>query len=130
MKANMARLQKDNNANDTFFNARMTVAPVLFIAEFGIPVKGRLQPYLTGGLGISFFSLNYDVSPTEGRSVFNVSFTMMPLAGVRYEASRNLYPFLETGVVLLADGPPVGFPQGSKMTGYNAITAGVQYRFR
>jgi hypothetical protein len=54
---------------------------------------------------------------------------MMPLVGFRYKASDHLYPFLESGFVILADGPPIGFPMGEKVTGYNFISAGLQYRF-
>jgi hypothetical protein len=50
-------------------------------------------------------------------NVSNVSFTMMPLVGFRYKASDHLYPFLESGFVILADGPPIGFPMGEKATG-------------
>ena len=127
-KAQFVRLQKDNNPNDAFQNARMTVAPFLFTAEYEFG-KGKLQPYITGGLGIIMYNLNYDVSPTEGKTVFNVSFSMMPAAGINYAATKNVFPFIEVAVVLVADGPPQGFPKGEKMTGYTAITAGVHYRF-
>jgi opacity protein-like surface antigen len=129
MKAQFVRLQQDKNPSDQFQNARMTVAPLIFTAEYSV-IKGKFQPYVTGGLGITFFNLNYDTSPTTGESVNNVSFTMMPLIGIRYAASNHIYPFMETGLVLLADGPPIGFPKGEKMTGYNGITAGVCYRFK
>ena len=128
MKAQYVRLQKDKNSADAFQNARMTIAPLIFTAEYS-SVKGKLQPYITGGLGITFFNLNYDTSPTSGESVNNVSFTMMPLVGFRYAASKNIYPFIESGFVLLADGPPIGFPKGEKITGYNSIVGGVCYRF-
>jgi len=130
MKAHFTRLQKDNNPNDQFQNARMTIAPLLFTAEWTISTKGNLQPYLTGGLGISFFNFNYEISPGDGKTIFNVSFTMMPQAGLRYKASEHVFPFIEWGLVLLADGPPIGFPKSSEITGYNAITAGVAYRFK
>jgi len=130
IKANFTRLQNDDNTNDTFQNARLTIAPILFTAEYTITDKGRFQPYLTAGLGISMYSFNYDVSPTEGKSEFNVSFTMMPLAGLRYKATSRIYPFIETSFVLLADGPPPGFPQSSLMTGYQSIVGGIQYRFK
>ena len=130
MKAHLTRLQKDNNPNDQFQNARMTIAPLLFTAEWTISTKGNLQPYLTGGLGISFFNFNYEISPGDGKTIFNVSFTMMPQAGLRYKASEHVFPFIEWGLVLLADGPPIGFPKSSEITGYNAITAGVAYRFK
>jgi hypothetical protein len=130
MQTQFTRLQKDNNPNDQFQNARMTIAPLLFTAEWSISTKVSLQPYLTGGLGISVFNLNYDISPTEGETVNNVSFTMMPQAGLRYKASETLYPFIEASLVLLADGPPIGFPKSTQMTGYNSITAGISYRFK
>jgi hypothetical protein len=129
-KAHFTRLQKDKNPNDAFQNARMTVAPLLFTAAYGANGKARVQPYVTAGLGITFFNLNYDVSPTDGKTVFNVSFTMMPLIGFRYAATPRLYPFIESGFILIADGPPIGFPKADKITGYNSLLAGVQYRFR
>lgn len=129
MKAQYVRMQNDKNPSDAFQNARMTIAPVIFTAEYS-SIKGSVQPYITGGLGITFFNLNYDTSPTTGESVNNVSFTMMPLVGLRYAASKNIYPFIESGFVLLADGPPIGFPKGEKMTGYNNIVGGVCYRFK
>ena len=129
MKAQYVRLQNDKNPADAFQNTRMTIAPLIFTAEYA-SIKGSLQPHITGGLGITFFNLNYDTSPTTGESVNNVSFTMMPSVGIRYVASKNIYPFIESGFVLLADGPPIGFPKGEKMTGYNNITAGVCYRFK
>lgn len=107
----------------------MTLAPVLFTAEYEGFTKGNLQPYDSGGLGISFFSIHYETSPTQGTSLFNVSFTMMPQVGLRYAATSSLYPFVESGVVLLADGPPIGFPKGEQMTGYSFITTGVHYQF-
>ena len=129
MKAQYVRMQNDKNPTDQFQNARMTIAPVVFTAEYS-SIEGSVQPYITGGLGITFFNLNYDTSPTAGESVNNVSFTMMPLVGIRYAASKNIYPFIESGFVLLADGPPIGFPKGEKVTGYNNIVAGVCYRFK
>ena len=129
MKTDFVRLQNDNNPSDTFQNARMTLAPILFTAEYEVPTAGALKPYVSGGLGLSLFNLNYDVSPTEGHTNFNVSFTMAPRVGLRYKASSNLFPFIETNLILLADGPPIGFPKGEKMTGYGGIEAGVSYRF-
>src|SRR5215471_12073953 len=46
LKTQFTRLQKDKNANDAFQQARMTVAPLLFTAEYGDFVKGNIQPYL------------------------------------------------------------------------------------
>jgi opacity protein-like surface antigen len=129
MKTDFVRLQKDKNPSDTFQNARMTLAPILFTAEYEVPTTGALKPYVSGGLGLSIFNLNYDVSPTEGHTDFNVSFTMAPRLGLRYKTASHLLPFIETNLILLADGPPQGFPKGEKMTGYMGIEAGVSYRF-
>jgi len=129
LKAHFTRLQNDKNPADSFQNARMTIAPILIIVEYRIPVKGKLEPYVSGGLGVSLFSFNYDTSPTAGKTLFNVSFTMAPVVGVNYNATKNIYPFVEWGLVLLTDGPPVGFPKADKMTGYHSIIAGLKYRF-
>jgi hypothetical protein len=130
MKTQFVRLQKDKDPTDGFQQARMTVAPILFTAEYGARGSlNRFQPYVAGGLGLSFYSLNYNVSPAEGKSVFNVSFAMMPMAGIRYAASKHLYPFVESGLLLIADGPPIGFPKGEKMTGYTSLVTGLNYRF-
>ena len=129
MQTHFTRLQKDKNSNDAFQNARMTLAPVIFTAEYSIATKGKLQPYAAGGLGLTLLSLNYDISPTEGESVFNVSFSMMPQVGLRYKINDHMYIFTDWSLVLLADGPPIGFPKGNEMTGYNGIAAGVNYRF-
>jgi opacity protein-like surface antigen len=129
MQTDFVRLQKDKNPKDTFQNARMTLAPILFMAEYELKTHSAWKPYIAGGLGISLFNFTYHISPTEGRADFNVSFSLAPQLGVRYEASPHLLPFLETRLVLLADGPPIGFPNADKMTGYTAIAAGVNYRF-
>lgn len=131
MKIQMARFAKDNNPADSFFDAKITVAPVLFTAEYAFNRSKNFQPYVTGGLGLSFFAVSYNSSPTaiDDKQISNVSFTMMPLVGFRYKANEHLYPFLESGFVILADGPPIGFPMGEKATGYNFISAGLQYKF-
>ena len=54
---------------------------------------------------------------------------MMPALGLKYKASENLYPFFETGLVSLMDGPPVGFPEGYNVTGYVFINVGARYVF-
>jgi opacity protein-like surface antigen len=129
LKAQFVRLQKDGDYTDSFQNARMTIAPILLIVEYRIKTNGKLEPYISGGFGVSLFSLNYDTSPTAGTSDFNVSFSMAPVVGVNYNVSKNIYPFAEWSLVLLTDGPPIGFPKSDKMTGYNSIVAGVKYRF-
>ena len=131
VKIQMARFAKDNNPADSFYGAKITVAPVLFSAEYTLNRSKNFQPYITGGVGLSFFAVSYNSSPTavDDKQIFNVSFTMMPLVGFRYKASEHLYPFVESGFIILADGPPVGFPVGEKATGYNFISAGLQYRF-
>src|SRR5215510_5891683 len=46
MKTHFTRLQNDKDPNDAFQNARITVAPVLFTAEYGGFSKGNFQPYV------------------------------------------------------------------------------------
>ena len=131
LKAQFTRLQKDKDANDAFVDSRLTIAPLLFTAEYGNFLNGNLQPYLTAGIGISFFNINYgDTLSPETNALNNVSFTMMPQIGLRYTASKNVFPFIESGLILIADGPPIGFPKSDQMTGYAFITAGVLYRFK
>ena len=43
MKTQFARLQKDKDPNDGFQQARMTITPVIFTAEYGW-FKSTLQP--------------------------------------------------------------------------------------
>jgi len=69
------------------------------------------------------------MAPTQGTSINNVSFTKMPLVGWRYTASPNVFVFPESGMQLIADGPPMGFPEGEKMTGYGLVSTGIHYRF-
>jgi hypothetical protein len=114
MKIQMARFAKDNSSADSFYDAKLTVAPVLFTVEYTFNRSKNFQPYISGG---------------RDKQIFNVSFTMMPLVGFLYKANEHLYPFLESGFVILADGPPIGFPMGEKVTGYNFISVGLQYRF-
>jgi hypothetical protein len=131
MKIQMARFAEDNNPTDSFYGAKLTVAPIVFTAEYTFNKSKNFQPYITGGLGLAFFVVSYNSSPTaiDDKQISNVSFTMMPLLGFRYKANDHLYPFLESGFVIVADGPPIGFPMGEKATGYNFISAGLQYRF-
>jgi opacity protein-like surface antigen len=131
MKIQMARFAMDKNPSDSFYGAKLTVAPIIFTAEYTLNRSKNFQPYVTGGLGLSFFAVSYNSSPTaiDDKRISNVSFTMMPLVGFRYKANDHLSPYLESGFVIIADGPPVGFPIGEKATGYNFISLGVQYRF-
>lgn len=131
MKIQMARFAKDNNPVDSFYDAKLTVAPIVFTAEYTFRKSKVFQPYIGGGLGLSFFAVSYNSSPSaiDDKQISNVSFTMVPLVGFRYKTNDHLYPFVESGFVIIADGPPVGFPMGEKATGYNFIAAGVQYRF-
>jgi opacity protein-like surface antigen len=131
MKIQMARFAKDSNPTDSFYDAKLTIAPIIFTAEYSFNRSKKFQPYITGGLGLSFFAVSYNSSATaiDDKQISNVSFTMMPMVGFRYKANNHLYPFLESGFVILADGPPIGFPEGEKATGYNFISAGIQYRF-
>ena len=131
MNLQMSRFAEDNNPKDEYYDAKLTVAPFLFTLDYNFMPDRQWQPYLGGGLGISGFVVSYNSSPTEidDQSDFNVSFTMMPKVGIRYKASEKLFPFFETGLVAVMDGPPVGFPEGEKVTGYQFISLGVSYTF-
>jgi len=131
MKIQMARFARDNNPADSFYGSKLTVAPIIFTAEYTLNRSRNFQPYFTGGLGLSFFAVSYNTSAIaiDDKQISNVSFTMMPLIGFRFRANDHLFPFLESGFLIIADGPPVGFPMGEKATGYNFISAGLQYRF-
>ena len=126
-----ARFSKDKDPDDDYHGAKISVAPVIFNAEYELNKKGNLRPYVAGGIGISFFSVSYNSSATsiDDKQINNVSFTMMPLIGLRYRVNDHLFPHLETGWMLIADGPPPGFPQSDKLTGYNFVALGVAYRF-
>jgi hypothetical protein len=129
MEIHLARLQRDRDPTDAFGNTRMTLAPVIFTAEYEAFMKNRLRPYIKGGLGLALFTIDYDEGASAHRSIFNLSFTMSPEIGLRYAASSHFQTFIGSNLVLLADGPPVGFPQGNKITGYASIIAGTSYRF-
>jgi hypothetical protein len=97
-----ARLVKDKEWSDSFDDARLTVAPILVVAEKKFS-SSNLQPYIAAGLGISFFNFRYEVSPTEGHAENNVSFTMSPQIGLSYRpyessytSSKRMYCFLQT----------------------------------
>ncbi len=77
----MARFATDKNPDDKLFETKLTVAPLLFTAEYAITGSQRFQPYFAAGLGLSFFAVSYNSTPTaiDDKHIFNVSFTMMPL---------------------------------------------------
>lgn len=131
MNIQMARFAKDKNPEDAFYEAKITVAPVLFTIDYTFCHDCDWQPYLSAGIGLSFYVVSYNSSPDtiDDQSDFNTNFTMMPKAGLRYRASDHLYPFIETGLVTLMDGPPVGFPEGYNVTGYQFVALGVSYTF-
>jgi hypothetical protein len=128
MNVHFARLQHDKNPEDMFQNARLTVAPVIFFAEYEFAL-GKIRPYVAAGIGLSMFNVTYDTTATSGYADFNLSFSMSPRAGLRYSVNERIYPYIEASLIVIADGPPIYFPHSEKLTGYGAITAGVCYRF-
>jgi hypothetical protein len=130
MKAHFTRLQKDKTVEDAFHNSRMTIGSLLFTNEYEGNINQKLRPFFSLGLGISLFNLNYDSNTDQHTALTNVSFTMAPQLGLRYAASKQTFVFVESSLVLIADGPPPGFPKSDRMTGYNAIVAGVGYSLR
>ena len=64
MKIQIPRFAKDNNPADSFYDAKLTVAPVLFSGEYTFNRSKNFQPYITGALGLSFFAVSYNSSAT------------------------------------------------------------------
>ena len=123
-----ARMHNDNNESDKFNNTRLDQMPILATGEYEL-MTTKLVPYVGLGLGISLYNLNYDVSPTEGETDFNASFSMMPRLGVKMQASEHWIPFLEVNSPFVMDGPPIGVDKGEKATGYVGVAVGAAYRF-
>ncbi|ANE50960.1 outer membrane beta-barrel protein [Flavisolibacter tropicus] len=123
-----ARMHNDNDASDKFINTRLDQVPILATAEYELTTT-KLIPYVGLGLGVSLYNLNYDVSPTEGETDFNASFSMMPRLGVKMQASEHWIPFLEVNSPFVMDGPPIGVDKGEKATGYVGVAIGTAYRF-
>lgn len=128
-EVDFVRLQKDKDPNDAFENARMSLGVLLLTADYEFNKNSKLRPFVSGGLGITFFNLNYDTGATTGETVNNVSFTLSPAVGLRYQLSEKTFLFIKDKLVLITDGPPQGFPEGEKSAGYNAIAAGIIFRF-
>src|SRR4029079_11600345 len=117
-ESHFVRLQRDKNSSDAFGNARMTIVPLVFTGEYEtVLINNKWKPFVSGGLGITVFNLNYDSGPFQHNAYTNVSFTMSPKFGLRYALAENLIPFIQSSLILIADGPPVGFPKGEKLTG-------------
>lgn len=123
-----ARLHNDNNESDQFINTRLDQMPIVLTGEYELLTK-KLVPYVGMGLGVSLYNFNYDVSPTEGETDFNASFSMMPRLGVRMQANEHWYPFLEVSSPLVMDGAPVGVDKADKLTGVVGVAIGAAYRF-
>ena len=120
------RMHKDENVSDTFTNPRLDQVPILVTGEYEFS-GNKLVPYAGLGLGVSLYNLSYDLTPTSGRTVNNVSFSMMPRLGLRLALNKKVNPFLEANAPLVMDGPPVGVSKGEKLTGYVGVAAGVAF---
>jgi outer membrane protein W len=123
-----ARMHNDNNESDQFINTRLDQMPIVVTGEYELLTK-KLVPYVGMGLGVSLYNFNYDVSPTEGETDFNASFSMMPRLGIRMQASEHWFPFLEVSAPLVMDGAPVGVDKADKLTGVVGVAIGAAYRF-
>ncbi|CAN5598342.1 hypothetical protein BH23BAC1_BH23BAC1_19590 [soil metagenome] len=124
-----ARLIRDGIYSDKFQDPRLSIVPIIFFAEQEFNRYGKFRPYLVAGLGLSIFDFHYEITPFEGNTFSNVSFTMSPQMGFRYAVTKRIIPFVEANIVILADGPPIGFPKADKITGYGWIIMGINYRF-
>ena len=120
------RMHKDENVSDSFPNPRLDQVPIVVTGEYEFPGK-KLSPYAGLGLGASLYNLSYDPTPVTGKTVTNVSFSLMPRLGVRLPVNEKIHPFLEANCPVVMDGPPIGVSRGEKVTGYVGIAAGVAF---
>src|SRR4029078_3019491 len=73
-ESHFVRLQKDKNSSDAFGNARMTIVPLVFSAEYETAlINNKWKPFVSGGLGITVFNLNYDSGPFQQNAYTNGS---------------------------------------------------------
>jgi hypothetical protein len=122
-------MHDDNNSSDKFQNAKLEQIPIEVNADYEL-LKKKLIPYVGLGLGVSLYNLNYESSPTNGETIFNVSFSAMPLVGLRFNTNSNIYPFFEVNCPFVMDGPPIGAGESDKATGYVGVAVGISYRFK
>lgn len=122
-----ARMHQDNNTSDKFGNARLDVVPILVTADYEL-FHFVVRPYIGLGLGVSMFNLAYDTTPTTGDAETNVSFCMMPRAGIRLRFLSLFQPFFEVNLPMVMDGPPQGAGEADKLTGYWGVLFGVGLR--
>lgn len=122
------RMHHDENSGDIFQNARLDQVPFLFTLDYEL-MQSHFRPYLGIGLGMSYYNLTFDKSATEGEVDDNVSFSLMPRAGLRYEVNKRIFPFFEVNAPLVMDGSPQGSDHSDQATGYIGICGGLGYRF-
>jgi len=127
---NVARFAKDKTSTDQWDESKLTLISFLFPAEFEFNRKSKLTFYISPAIGLSIYVFSYNSGVyADDASITNVSFTLAPSAGVRYKFSNHLFLDMRFAAIYLTDGPPVGFPKSDQATGYNAISAGIKYRF-
>ena len=126
----VARFAKDKNPIDSWDEAKITTVSLLGVAEFEFNRKTTVRPYVAGGIGLSLFVISRNTGNVFDKDITNVSFTLFPRAGVRVFVTDHLAVDFSGDAVLLADGPPVGFPKADRLTGYLGINGGIAYKFR
>src|SRR5688572_13044324 len=123
------------NVNDP----KITVVPIIFIAEYEMNRESFWRPFVAGGLGVSINTFSYyRDAPESSRNQVNAIFTLCPEAGVRFALNKQFMSHIKGNFVLLMDGAPVvmedgaviaSFPESDKITGYAGISLGFSYRF-
>jgi hypothetical protein len=125
-----ARMHKDNSTGDEFENPRIDVVPMTFSVERQFGKHPKIKPFVGAGLGASIYNILYHSTTKGDVSEVNASFTLAPSLGINLRTESNINPFIKAKMVFVADGPPIGFPQSSKGTGYYAVSIGFNYLFK
>ena len=128
LEAGVAHFGKDRNGGDAFSEAKLTIIPLL--AQFGYERKiaGPFNVKAQLGLGAAIYTFYYVNTPPVENSSTNVSFAFQPAIGVNFAASRKIHFGVQFRSLFMADGPPAGFPESNKMTGYSAVLGTISYR--
>ena len=126
----VARFAKDKNPTDSWNEAKITTISMVGFGEFEFNRKTTVRPYVAGGIGATIFVVSRNTGNVFDKDITNVSFTLSPRAGLKIFLTDHLALDLNGDAVLIADGPPIGFPKANLLTGYFGINGGIAYRFK